>query len=71
MGWGGGSRITSQVVRGLRKRNVPAVTRKVFYEVLIPALEDCDWDNVDECMGDDPVLDEAVKSIHPDWEFDD
>jgi hypothetical protein len=71
MGWGGGSRITSDVVRGLRKRKVPAEQRQLFYEILIPALEDCDWDNVDECRGDDPALDAAVRSIHPDWEFED
>ena len=70
MGWGGGSRITSEVVRGLKKRKVPTEQRQLFYKVLIPALEDCDWDNVDECMGEDPALDAVIKSLHPNWEFD-
>lgn len=70
MGWGGGSRITCDVIRGLKKRKVSTRQRQLFYEVLIPALEDCDWDNADECRGEDPAFDAAVRSIHPDWEFD-
>ena len=70
MGWSGGSKIASTVVRELKKRDVPAVIRKVFYEVLIPALEDNDWDNADELLGEDPALDEVLKKLNPDWEFD-
>ena len=70
MGWSGGSAVTGTVVRELKKRKVPAVVRKVFYEVLIPALEDHDWDNADEVFGDDPALDEVLKKLHPNWEFD-
>jgi hypothetical protein len=58
------------VIRGLNDRGVKREDRKVFYEVLVPVMEDFDWDNQDECRGKDPAFDDALSVLHPEWRDD-
>jgi hypothetical protein len=71
MGWGSGSVLMSQIMRGLKKRNVTEETRKIVYEILIPAMQDSDWDTEMDCMGDDSAYDATLRALHPDWFEDD
>lgn len=66
MGWAGGSYVMSGIIRSAKK-HVSAKHRKAFYVDVIKALEDADWDTQDECLGKDPVFDEALYEVHPSW----
>lgn len=55
------------VIEGLRKEKVPDDTRETLYRVLIPAMQDRDWDTETECMDDDEVYDKVLRSLHPEW----
>jgi hypothetical protein len=67
MGWASGSGLMSQVIVAI-KNNVPnANARRAIYTKLIDVFEGEDWDTQQECEGEDPVFDEALKKAHPDW----
>ena len=43
------------------KRAIPnAVTRYSFYQEVMQAFDDCDWDTQTECLGEDPVFDQLL-----------
>jgi hypothetical protein len=51
------------------KRHVPKEkTRIKIYKDIIGAMEDRDWDTQDECLGEDPACDKAMRELHPDWD---
>lgn len=68
MGWGSGSTVMSPIIE-TAKKYVPAEVRKDFYKEVILALEDSDWDTQSECIGQDPIFDEALKELHPTWDW--
>lgn len=67
MGWGSGSNLMDKVQHGLLDKDVSPETRKILYEILIPAMQACDWDTELDCMDYDPVYDETIKELEPDW----
>jgi len=67
MGWGSGSELMHSVCRELQKRGVSEENRRVFYEVLVPAMWDRDWDTESDCYDDDPVLLQYFKDTFPEW----
>ncbi len=67
MGWGSGSDLMDTVIRDLVKRKVPPETRKLFYNVLIPAMQRQDWDTEMDCMDVDSAFDEVMQERHPTW----
>lgn len=67
MGWGSGSELMQSVIFKLKKRKIDSATRKMIYEVLIPSMEDLDWDTQSDCKGIDKVYDSTLKSLYPDW----
>jgi len=67
MGWGSGSALMDDVIRGLLEKKVPDESRKAFYEVLIPAMQDRDWDTEMDCLEVDPVYDKTLEGLHPTW----
>lgn len=71
MGWGSGSVLMDTVIRKMKERNVTEETRKIVYEILIPAMQDSDWDTEMDCMGDDSAYDATLRALHPDWFEDD
>lgn len=56
MGWGSGSDLMSQIIRGLINESYDATERKKLYSIIVPALENHDWDTIDECFDDDPAF---------------
>lgn len=71
MGWASGSRLFSEVIDVIKKAVPDEDERIDIYMGLIDAFEDADWDTQDECMGQDPAYDAALKELHPEWYDDD
>lgn len=67
MGWAGGSRLFDEVIQAAKLRVEDYEARVAFYEEVIEAFEDEDWDTQDECLGEDPAFDEALYNLHPEW----
>lgn len=57
MGWSGGSSIAEPVIKKIREQVPEGRIRRRIYRVLLDALTDADWDNVDEVLGLDPEFD--------------
>jgi hypothetical protein len=55
------------VMSKMLEKKVPPESRKAIYEILIPAMQDQDWDTEVDCMHEDPVYDDLLKELHPDW----
>jgi len=67
MGWAGGTEVMLTFIN-LLKANVPDDDkRKQVYLGAIEALEDADWDTMEECEDRDPMFDEALRELHPEW----
>jgi hypothetical protein len=71
MGWASGSYIMNDIIDGMKDQfpYMPS-TREIVYRIVIPALENGDWDTQDESMGLDPSFDVVMKDLHPDWDWD-
>jgi hypothetical protein len=69
MGWASGSELLGDVVLSTQKV-VPKRFRKELYKLFINHFEQFDCDTIDECKGLDPLFDEALKELYPDWEND-
>lgn len=67
MGWASGSRLMSEIIKGLVESDVNADQREAFYRIVIPAMESMDWDTQDECEGEDAAYDKVLMELHPDW----
>lgn len=67
MGWGSGSTLFSMVIDAVKPHVPDEAKRQEIYKPLIEAFESQDWDTQDECMGEDPAYDAALKELHPDW----
>ena len=67
MGWASGSSLMIDVITGLKERGMSLKNRKIVYEVLIPAMQDQDWDTLDEPMGMDEAYEAAMRTINPEW----
>jgi hypothetical protein len=50
---------------------LPADLRARMYIPIIESLEQSDWDTQDECLGLDPVFDVTMRSLHPNWDWED
>lgn len=70
MGFSSASYIMDEIISGLEPLIKNAELRKDVYIKIILALENADWDNLEECFGQDIVYDKAVKIIHPEYEFE-
>lgn len=67
MGWASGSTLFSIVIDVIQEHVPDHDERVEIYTGLIEAFEESDWDTQDECMGEDPAYDEALKELHKDW----
>lgn len=65
MGWSGGSRLFSNIIDVLQREISDSEKRQAIYWDLIQEFENEDWDTLDECMGEDPAYDLAVRELHP------
>ncbi len=70
MGWARGSELMDPIIFEAMKAIPDDEMRRTFYEGVIPPFEDLDWDTQDESMGTDPVFDEVIKKLNPQWDED-
>lgn len=72
MGWGSGSRIMDGVIDAVADNVVDFDTRYKIYKKVYEVMRDADWDNVDECLGQDEAFDQvaAEDGWGNDWEDD-
>lgn len=70
MGWGSGATLMYGIIQRVRP-HMPDDARKSLYLAIIPEFEEMDWDTQRDCMGEDPMFDEALKKLHPSWFEDD
>lgn len=70
MGWGSGSSLFSEIIRAVQPRVADEKLRKEIYKPIIEAFRDDDWDTYDECIGDDPAYDDALRELDLLWDID-
>lgn len=61
MGWSGGSRLMSELITSAKKHVPDAGQREAFYRDAIRMFQNEDCDTLDECEGEDPAYDSAMK----------
>ncbi len=61
MGWASGSELASEIVKAIKVEIPDAKRRKRIYKKIITAFENADCDTLDECEGEDPAFDAALK----------
>lgn len=59
------SGLMSLIIDELMQTDIDEEVRKEVYSVLIQAFEEYDYDNLDECLGEDTMFDRAYNTIHP------
>jgi len=72
MGWTSGSDLMADIINSLKRHlpNNPKLRQKIYVDLIV-AFEDSDWDTQDDCYGQDPAFDLALKGIHPDdWNLE-
>lgn len=72
MGFSSGTTLMDGVIRKLntsQRFKDDEQARKEIYMYLIDELEEVDWDCQEESMGTDVAYDEALKELHPDWDY--
>lgn len=67
MGWSSGTYLAGDIIAGLKDVGFDFETRSTVYRVLIPAMEQADWDTQSECEGSDPAFDAVLRELHPKW----
>ena len=67
MGWASGVDIACAMVTKINVLVEDKEVKAALYYTLIDELENQDCDTLDEAMKIDPVFDEVLLSIHPDW----
>ena len=67
MGWGSGATLMSRVIKGLKDEGLKDHERERVYKVLIPAMQDLDWDTEMDCLEQDHAFDAALLELHPDF----
>jgi len=58
------SGLMTLIIDELTRTDIDEENRKEVYNVLIQAFEEYDYDNLDECLGEDPMYDIVYKEIH-------
>lgn len=71
MGWASGTDLMSEIIDAAKEAIPEDWKRKEFYKKVISAFEDMDWDCQGECLREDPAFDDALKKLHPDWDWND
>lgn len=66
MGWSSGTELVEDVAKAIKKHVVDPKVKRKLYDALVTAAINQDWDNEDEVMGLDPILDKSIKTINAD-----
>ena len=61
MGWSSGSSLFAEIAEILVEHVPDDAEREAVYEELIDAFEARDCDNLHECIGIDPILDDLLE----------
>lgn len=69
MGWASGTEVANIIIETVKAEVADGATRRRIYAGMIRALEHHDWDTQDECLGEDPEFDAALREAHPTWEI--
>jgi len=69
MGWSNGTELFDEVIKIVDAYVEPRHRIEVHMK-MISAFEDMDWDTQEECLGKDEYFDEALKTLHPEWELE-
>ena len=68
MGWASGTYVFKDIENEIEKISTLSHEEKIkIYTGVIKALEYADWDTQNEVMGENSVVDEAMKKRHPKW----
>ena len=67
MSWGGGTDIMFDTFTSFKKHDVPDSLRRSLYIDLIESFQSMDWGSSDECVGSDPMFDEALEVVRRRW----
>lgn len=65
MGWASGSLLMSSIIEVMNEVNVGPDDKKVIYERLIDLFMDYDCDTIHECLGEDEIFDQALRTVDP------
>jgi hypothetical protein len=65
MGWGGGTRIAADIIYSIEEHVGRHQDRIAVYKDVIRALENEDWDNLDESEGLSSAFDTALAELYP------
>jgi hypothetical protein len=66
MGWDGGADVLESMARRLRSNGTAEAARRAAYRATIPSLEERDWNDHQDVLGLDPVLDEVIYELQGD-----
>jgi len=67
MGWASASSIVQVIIEAVQKHVPDETARREIYKPIIEEFEAGDWDTQDECEGQDPAFDAALRDLHPRW----
>lgn len=62
MGWNSGSQLFEEIIKNVQANVADAEVRKSIYLPLIEVFRNEDWDTYDECLGEDPAYDAALRA---------
>lgn len=65
MGWSSGTDVMSNIISAVKETIADEDTRYELYKGIVSALENADWDCMDECFGEDPAYDRLA--IEEEW----
>lgn len=68
MGWAGGSMVFHDIANGIEEIEDLSYEQELrIYMTIIESLECNDWDTQDEVLGVNPIVDDAMRKLHPEW----
>jgi len=67
MGWASGTDVAIPMIKSIQAHVGDGATKRRLYFDLIEILEAEDWDTQDEAERIDPIFDEVLKRMHPEW----
>jgi hypothetical protein len=67
MGWAGGSDLFNDISSKILEIDDLSYEQQLeIFKVIIECMEYHDWDTIDEVIGINPIVDDAVKKLYPD-----
>lgn len=64
MGWASGSTLMNRIITVIQENVGDPDKRYYIYEGIVDAMQDADWDTLDECLGKDPEYDRLYQQMY-------